>query len=78
MSPAMVVESFYLSDENNVNRLVSLCELCEDEVEEIVGRFKNDHYRFAGLLKGEVLVGMDGKVEIRHHFKKSVLWRSND
>lgn len=78
MSPNMVEQSFYLSEQDGLDKLVSICELSSDEVEEIVGRFRSDHYRFAGRLKGEVLVGMDGSVEIRHHFKKNTLWSNND
>jgi hypothetical protein len=78
VSPSIVEDSFYLSEDGNIDRLLQMCELSSDEVEEIVGRFRSDHYRFANKLKGEVLIGMDGSLEIRHHFKKNTLWKNND
>lgn len=74
MNPRLVKDSFYLSEPGKIENLLNYCDLSEDEVESIVGRFKNDHYRFAGCLKGEVFLGLDGTVEIRHHFKKKLLW----
>lgn len=70
----MVVESFYLSDENNIEVLSELTGLALDEIEEIVGRFRKNHYRFAGKLKGEVIVLSDETVKIRHHFSKKIIW----
>ena len=72
----MIVEQFYLTEEGAVDRLLQITDLSMDEVETIVGRFKDSHYRFAGLLKGEVLVNICNSVTIRHHFKKVVLWNS--
>lgn len=67
--------SFYLSEDQNLDVLTKITELSTDEIEEIVGRFNQTSLR-AGKLKGEVLVGFDGQVEIRHHFTKKTLWRS--
>lgn len=44
------------------------------EVEEIVGRFNKSSKR-AGKLRGEVLVYINGNVEIVHHFTKQVLFK---
>lgn len=72
----MIENSFYLTESGSLPALIDLTDLCEDEIEEIVGRFKNDHWRFPGHLKGEVIVKFDGEVMIRHHFHKKVLWSS--
>ena len=68
----MIIESFYLS--NNVSRLQQLTDLSVDEIEAIVGRFKKSHWRFAGLLRGEVVLYSSGKLIIRHHFNKTKLY----
>lgn len=76
MNKLIVEDTFYLTDDGALERLQAATELSSDEVEEMVGRFRKDHYRFAGKLKGEVLLGFDGSVEIRHHFTKKNIWRS--
>lgn len=73
----MIEKQYYLSEPGSLPALIDVTDLSEDEVEEIVGRFKDDHWRFPGLLKGEVLEYMNGKVVIRHHFKKSKLWTNS-
>lgn len=70
----MIVNSFYLSDDQNVKLLSDRLELSHDEIEAIVGRFRDDHWRFAGQLKGEVVEYSSGKIVIRHHFTKKKLW----
>lgn len=65
--------SFYLSDEKNVDEALELCELSIDELESIVGRFTKNS-QWAGKLRGEVCVDWNG-VYIRHHFTKKVLWQ---
>lgn len=70
----MIEEQFYLTEPGSLDRLIELTDLADDEVEGIVKRFRKDHWRFAGKLKGEVLVYMDGSVTIRHHFTKKKLW----
>lgn len=74
MNLDFVEESFYLSEDGNLERLVELTNLAEDEILSLVGRFRKDHWRFAGKIKGEVLVGFDGTIKIRHHFTKKILW----
>lgn len=70
----MIIGSFYLSEDGALERLIDLTELYSDEIEEIVGRFRSSHYRFAGLLKGEVIEYVTGEIKIRHHFSKKILW----
>ena len=70
----MFEESFYLSDEKNVKKVLRLTGLAEDELESIVGRFKSDHWRWPNQMKGEVVVKLTGEVKIRHHFTKKVIW----
>lgn len=65
----------YLSEEKNLKYIMDATELSLDEIETIVGRFKKDHYRFAGKLKGEYVEKLDGTKMIVHHFTKKVLWR---
>jgi len=72
----MIEKQYYLSEPGSLPALIDVIDLSEDEVEEIVGRFKDDHWRFPGKLKGEVLEYMDRKVVIRHHFHKKALWNS--
>ena len=76
MNARLIEETFYLSEPENLKRTMELTDLSSDEIELIVGRFKNNHWCFAGKLKGEVVLGMDGKIEIRHHFFKKILWRN--
>lgn len=73
MAPG-IDETFYLSDPDNISRALELTGLAPDELEAVVGRFKPDHGRFPGLLKGEVVVYLNGNIVIRHHFTKKRLW----
>lgn len=68
----MVLESFYLSDPNNLPRTLALTGLAQDELEEIVGYFGKQSWRH-GQMRGEVVVKLDSIV-IRHHFTKKLLW----
>jgi len=67
--------SFYLSNHDGASRLMNLTDLSMDEIEGIVGRFRQNHER-AGKLKGEVFVYMDGLVRIKHHFTKKIIWEN--
>lgn len=69
----MIIESFYLSDESNLERACEVTGLAPDEIEGIVGRFTKASHR-CGSLRGEVVIFVDGKVIIRHHFNKKKLW----
>lgn len=72
----MIEREFYLTDPEGLPALVQITDLAEDEVESIVGRFRKNHWRFPGMLRGQVRVGVAGEVKIVHHFTKKVLWRS--
>jgi hypothetical protein len=69
----MIVETFYLSDESNLERACEITGLAPDEIEQVVGRFTKTSHR-CGALRGEVVVFIHGKVAIRHHFNKKKLW----
>ena len=70
-----VLEEFYLTEPGAAERLTELTGLDPAEIANIVGRFRADHFRFAGLLRGQVRVYLSGDVEIVHHFKKTTLLR---
>ena len=73
----MIEKSIYLSDPCNLPAVMDITDLSDDEIEEIVGRFKQSHWRFPGQLKGELCINIDGTSFIRHHFKKrEILWQS--
>jgi hypothetical protein len=74
----MIIECFYLSSLPNVDKALKLTGLSLDEIETVVGRFRKDHYRFAGLMKGEVIKMVDGSVKLRHHFTKKVIWSNEN
>lgn len=62
----------YFTDDKNTKTFLKLTGLAEDELEHVVGRFRKDHYRFAGQLKGYYLEKGD-QLEIRHHFTKKLI-----
>lgn len=66
------MQSFYLSDPENLDQASELTGLSADELELIVGRFTKQSSR-AGQLKGELVV-YPSRVVIRHHFSKKKLW----
>lgn len=72
----MIAESFYLSEDMNLDRAKDLTGLALDEIEAVVGRFSKTSNR-SGSLRGEVVIHVDGSVSIRHHFNKKVLWSSD-
>lgn len=75
----MIINQYYLTTKNSVTKLQESTDLSLDEIEKIVGRFRDNHYRFAGLLKGEVVEYIDGEIIIRHHFKKrKILWKKGE
>lgn len=70
----MIIDSFYLSDPSNVDKAIELTDLALDELESIVGKFRSDHYRWPGQMRGELVVKLDGDILIRHHFTKKAIW----
>jgi hypothetical protein len=71
----VIIEQYYLTEAEALTDLIDSTDLSEDEVEEIVGRFNKHHWRFPGMLRGEVLKYANGNIRIRHHFTKKVLWK---
>lgn len=72
----MIDFTFYLSDDKMVDQALELTGLAMDELESIVGRFRQDHLNWPGQLRGEAVVYVSGKVKIRHHFTKKALWEN--
>lgn len=72
----MIEKTFYLSDTSNLKLAEQLTDLSLDEIEYIVGRFAK-HSSRAGNLRGEVVLYVNGKIIIRHHFTKKLLWRKD-
>lgn len=68
-----VYKSLYLSETENLKEITEKTELALDELEEIVGRFRNHSIR-KGRLRGEFIELYDGRIFIRHHFTKKKLW----
>jgi len=73
----MIIKSLYLSEDENLQEIQDITELCLDELEEIVGRFKSHSIR-SGRLRGEFIQYANGNIAIRHHFNKKVLWSNSD
>jgi hypothetical protein len=69
----MIEQSFYLSDPNNIEYASDITGLSLDEIEYIVGRFRKNSIR-AGMLKGKVVVYINGSVSIRASFGNKLLW----
>lgn len=67
----------YLSDDEGAHTAMELTEMSVDELECVVGRFRDDHHRFPGRLKGKVVVKSTGQVQLRHHFNNKLLWESD-
>lgn len=67
-------QQYYISSVD-IDKVEEDTDLSAFEIEEIVGRFDKHHWKFAGLLKGQVWK-YDSKVQIRHHFTKKILWES--
>ena len=72
----MIEQQFYLTEPGMEDYLSELTELSFDEIEQLVGRFRQDHWRWPGKLKGEVLVYSSGKIRLRHHFTKKKIWQN--
>lgn len=76
MGKRIIVESFYLSSEEGLERGQGLTGLPESELVELVGRFGSQSSR-AGLVRGEVVVYNDGSGVLRHHFNKKTIMKFN-
>jgi hypothetical protein len=72
----MRLGEIYLSDPSVVDEALSVTGLALDELEYIVGRFRDDHHRWPGQLKGKLVFLKDGTPRIKHHFTNKVLWET--
>jgi hypothetical protein len=68
----VIIDSYYIN--TNVQRALNDTGLALDELELIVSRFRTNNVR-AGQLRGEVVIYSNGRVAIRQHFNKKILWR---
>lgn len=71
-------ETFYLTQDGALDILIENTDLCLDEIEAIVGRFRASHYAWPRRLKGQVVITPLGEIMIIHHFKKTILWKSGE
>lgn len=69
----LIIKSLYLSDEKNLNIVSRLTDMSVDEIKTIVGIFNKNSSR-RGLVRGEYVECVDGRMIIRHHFTKKILW----
>lgn len=69
----MIIQKFYLSNDNNLELTKELTGLSEDEILELTGRFAKHSHR-AGNIRGELVKYIDGKIVIRDGFKKCNWW----
>jgi hypothetical protein len=68
------VEQFYINEDED--RACEVTGLALDEIETVVGRFGQQSSR-QGMLRGKVVVTLDGKVQIRKCFGDKLLWESD-
>ena len=68
----MIINSYYLSDPENLTRAVEDTGLDELEIEGMVGRFTSMS-QWEGELRGEVVIYHD-RIRLRHHFNKSKVY----
>jgi len=76
MAKRMIIESFYLSSDEGLERGQEITGLPKSELVELVGRFGSQSSR-AGLVRGEVVVYDDGSGVLRHHFNKKIILKFN-
>ena len=67
----MIQSTFYINE--NVDLALDTTGLALDEIESIVGRFTKVSHR-AGLLRGKVIIFINGKVQVRKCFGNKLLW----
>lgn len=71
----MVIEEFYINQDPK--KAMEVTGLAPDELLGLVGKFRKGHFR-EGMLRGKLEVMASGKVVIRHHLTKKVLWESDN
>jgi len=62
----------YLTDPKTLSLVSDLTGCTPEELTSYVGKFASNHWRFAGLLKGEAVI-TETKVVLRHHFTKKTI-----
>ncbi len=65
------MEEFYINE--NESRAFKLTGLALDELELVVGRFSKRSIRH-GMLRGKIVLTIDGRVQIRKCFGSKLLW----
>lgn len=73
--PKMESEIFYINEDED--RACEVTGLALDEIEAVVGRFGPQSLR-QGLLRGKVVVCVDGRVQIRKCFGNKLLWEMGE
>lgn len=66
----------YLTDEKTLALVSELTGCTPQELSSYVGTFASNHWRFAGLLKGEATI-TETQVVLRHHFTKKIIVTSD-
>lgn len=66
----------YLSDQKNLDYVLTATGLSLDELELVVGRFRKDHHAWPNKFKGQLIETWSGNIKIVHHFTKKTLWSS--
>lgn len=62
----------YLTCTKTLSTVLDLIGISAEELKSYVGVFASNHWRFAGLLKGESTI-TDTQVIIKHHFTKKTI-----
>lgn len=69
------MEAFYINE--NEAKACKITDLALDEIESIVGRFGPQSSR-KGMLRGKIVIAMDGSVQIRKCFGNKLLWEKDN
>lgn len=76
MKKRIIIDSFYLSSDEGLERGQQITGLPKSELIELVGIFGRQSSR-AGLVRGEIVVYDDGSGVLRHHFNKKTILKFN-
>jgi hypothetical protein len=72
MNQYKILHIGYLTDLNNFKITQELTGFTDLEIIKIVGRFRQNHFRFSYKPKGELIITRKQLI-LRHHFTKKVL-----
>lgn len=72
----MILEEFYLSDPDSLKKAVDITGLDEEDIIRIVGGYFRKNSRWAGKLKGKIVV-TDNYIFIKKSFGGKTLWKIN-